>query len=124
MSLPTQTNSFSNNCDKDYFSISSYTRPDQTYKLCGIRRSVKIIATYHSVLLNLLTVIHGYDEIGFRLNFKILRDTCNIMLFIFNLKRAMLYIIVFSLAINPQVIPTVTTSPTISPTISDSLSKI
>jgi hypothetical protein len=85
LSIPTQTNSFNNNnhCDKDYFSISSYTRPDQTYKLCGIRRSIKIIATYHSVLLNLLTVIHSYDEIGFKLNFKVLRDTCNFTYFLY-----------------------------------------
>jgi hypothetical protein len=79
ISVPTQLNPFST-CGKEYLSISSYTRPNQSYKLCGARRSVKFIVTYHSVLLNLVTFINSNEEIGFKLRYKILKDQCWLIL--------------------------------------------
>lgn len=60
-------------CNTNYVSIASLNKPSENYKLCGVRRGVKLITTYNSVLINFVNNIRDMNA-GFSLVFKVISD--------------------------------------------------
>jgi hypothetical protein len=64
-----------NDCSRNYLTISSFHRSSDAYKICPNRETIKLMATYNTVLITFSIQTYLQEKIGFELNFRIIRDT-------------------------------------------------